>query len=109
VSNRLAVLASPATAGGWRLAGLALHETPSPTDGAVALARLAEDPEIGVLLVEQAIYDALDADQRLALSRRPLQMVVPFPDPAWDAGAPGADAVIAELLRQAIGYRVRLR
>jgi vacuolar-type H+-ATPase subunit F/Vma7 len=103
------MLASPATAGGWRLAGLALHEAPSPGDGAAVLAHMADDPEVGVLLVEQAIYDALDADQRLALSRRPLPMVVPYPGPAWDANAPGADAVIAELLRQAIGYRVRLR
>jgi vacuolar-type H+-ATPase subunit F/Vma7 len=91
------------------LAGLSLHEAPSAPDGAAVLSHLLDDPEIGVLLVEQPIYDALDADQRLALSRRPLPMVVPYPAPAREADTPGADAVIAELLRQAIGYRVRLR
>jgi len=109
VNTRVAVLASPATSGGWQLAGLSLHEAPSAADGAAVLSRLLDDREIGVLLVEQPIYDALDADQRLALSRRPLPMVVPYPAPAWEADAPGVDAVIAELLRQAIGYRVRLR
>ena len=109
MSALLAVLATPATSGGWQLAGLALHEAPSAADGAAELSRLLDDPEVGVLLVEQPIYDALDADQRLALSRRPLPMVVPYPSPVWRADAPGADAVIAELLRQAIGYRVRLR
>jgi hypothetical protein len=35
-------------------------------------------------------------------------MVVPFPAPLWAPPAPGPEAFIAELLRQAIGYRVRL-
>jgi hypothetical protein len=34
-------------------------------------------------------------------------MVVPFPSPSWTAPAEGPEAYIAELLRQAIGYRVR--
>ncbi len=109
MTMRVSVLCGPATAGGWQLAGLTPTEAPTATEGASQLGRLVEDPDLGVLLVEQTIYDALDADQRLALSRRALPMVVPFPGPTWDAGAPGADAVIAELLRQAIGYRVRLR
>ena len=109
MSSRIAVLAGPAIAGGWRLAGLAVHEASSATEGAAALTRLIDDTDAGVVLVEQDFYDALDADQRLALTRRPLPMVVPFPAPSPDTGAAGADAVIAELLRQAIGYRVRLR
>jgi hypothetical protein len=35
-------------------------------------------------------------------------MVVPFPGPTWVAPPEGPEAFIAELLRQAIGYRVRL-
>jgi hypothetical protein len=34
--------------------------------------------------------------------------VVPFPGPAWEKLAPAEERVI-ELLRRAIGYRVRLR
>lgn len=109
MTMRVSVLCGPATSGGWQLAGLAPTEAPTPAEGAAQLGRLVEDPDVGVLLVEQPIYDALDADQRVALSRRALPMVVPFPAPTWEEGAPGADAVIAELLRQAIGYRVRLR
>jgi vacuolar-type H+-ATPase subunit F/Vma7 len=106
---RIAVLASPATAGGWRLAGLDVGEAETASAGAAALEALLDAPDVGVVLVEQPLYDALDADARTALSRRPLPMVVPYPAPAPLPGAAGADAVIAELLRQAIGYRVRLR
>jgi hypothetical protein len=34
---------------------------------------------------------------------------VPFPGPAWEARGEAAEAYIVELLRQVIGYRVRLR
>ena len=46
--------------------------------------------------------------ERRALARRPLPMVVPFPIPRRALAAPAPDAFIAELLRQAIGYRVRI-
>jgi hypothetical protein len=36
-------------------------------------------------------------------------MVVPFPAPTWTERAAGPEAYILEILRQAIGYRVRLR
>jgi hypothetical protein len=35
-------------------------------------------------------------------------MVVPFPGPAWQEEADKAQAYIVELLRQVIGYRVRI-
>jgi hypothetical protein len=36
-------------------------------------------------------------------------MLVPFPGPAWSERAEAAEAYIVELLRQVIGYRVRLK
>jgi V/A-type H+-transporting ATPase subunit F len=106
---RIAVLASAATAAGWRLAGLDAVEAAPGEAGTAALDALLDTADLGVVLVEQPLYDGLDADARAALARRPLPMVVPYPAPSPEPGGGGADAVIAELLRQAIGYRVRLR
>jgi len=36
-------------------------------------------------------------------------MVVPFPEPSWEAAGAAPEAYIVELLRQVIGYRVRLK
>ena len=70
---------------------------------------LMRDPDTGVLLVDERLHDALPPDLRRRLARRPLPMVVPFPGPAWAERAAGAEAYVIELLRQVIGYRVRLR
>ena len=58
--------------------------------------------------MKTSFYDALPDDVRLELGRRPLPMVVPFPGPQW-GGRREAEAYIVELLRQVIGYRVRLK
>jgi vacuolar-type H+-ATPase subunit F/Vma7 len=102
------VLCSPAPASGFRLAGLTPIEVTDPVDGVRRLRESLEEPGLGVLLVEDRVYAALTDSDRHALSRRPLPMIVPFPAPAWAAREEGPEAFIAELLRQAIGYRVRL-
>jgi hypothetical protein len=43
------------------------------------------------------------------MDRSPLPMVIPFPAAAWAPGREAAEAYLVEILRQAIGYRVRLR
>jgi vacuolar-type H+-ATPase subunit F/Vma7 len=100
----------PAVAAGFRLTGLAPIEEPEARAAARRLAaELAEARNLpAVLLVEEAIYAALDDAARRSLSRHPLPLVVPFPGPAWAEREEAPDAFIAELLRQAIGYRVRL-
>ena len=69
---------------------------------------LLSKPDVGVVLMEEALYDGLPDDMRRRLGRRPLPMVVPFPEPAWGERGETADTYIVELLRQVIGYRVRL-
>ena len=60
------------------------------------------------MLVEEPIYAGLGETERRAISRRPLPMVVPFPGPVWVTREEAPEDFIAALLRQAIGYRVRL-
>ena len=105
---RVRVLARPAVALGFALAGvptLAL-ETPAAVE---RLERLLRDPGAGVLLVEEGLWQALPQAIRHAAANRPLPLVVPFPSPTWAPPEATALAYVAEILRQAIGYRVRLR
>lgn len=108
MSARVAVLCSPAVAGGFALAGL--HPVPAPP-GEEAEARLAElraRPEVGVVLIEEPLYESLGEGTLRSLSGSPVPLVVPFPGPVW-VERPPAETYVVELLRRAIGYRVRLR
>lgn len=105
----LRVLCRPEVAAGFALAGLRPVEAATPEAGAAATRDLLGEPDVGVALVEDAFYDALPEELRRQLGRRPLPLIVPFPGPTWTPRPAGAEAYIVELLRQVIGYRVRLR
>lgn len=109
MSYGVRVIARPPVAAGFSLAGVRVEEASDPTEGAGRLRELLHDPRAGVVLLEDSFYDALPDDLRAELGRRPLPMVVPAPGPQWGERRTGAEAYIVELLRQVIGYRVRLR
>jgi vacuolar-type H+-ATPase subunit F/Vma7 len=109
VSWRVRVLASPAVAAGFRLAGLAVDEVRDARDAGERLAAAEAQPDVGILLIEQALLDAVPEVVRRAAERRALPILVPIPTPAWGAGALDAESYILELLRRSIGYRVRLQ
>ncbi len=73
------------------------------------MSALAQEPDLGILLVEQPLFDAFPAPLKRALENRPLPIVVPVPRAAWGAPTDRAEAYILDLLRRAIGYRVRLQ
>ena len=109
MKDRIIVLCRPAVAAGFQLAGFEPRMAEDASDGARHLAALLEDdPDAGVVLVQEDFYAALSSTARRDLARRSLPLVVPFPAPTRAPVAQGTDVFIAELLRQAIGYRVRL-
>lgn len=109
MSWRVRVLASTATAPGYRLAGLTVDEVHKSADAGDQLASAAADTTVGILLVEQPLLDAVAPAVRRAVDRRALPIVVPIPPPNWTHEASDAESYIVELLRRAIGYRVRLQ
>jgi vacuolar-type H+-ATPase subunit F/Vma7 len=103
------VVCRPAVGAGFALAGLTTTAADGADEGTARVRELLADQGTGVLLLEAPLYEALPEDVRRDLGRRPLPMVVPFPAPSWQPHPGAADAHIVELLRQVIGYRVRLR
>jgi vacuolar-type H+-ATPase subunit F/Vma7 len=106
--DRVRILCRPSIAAGFRLAGFEPVEAQDAGEGARRLAALLQQPDAGVVLVQEDFYAALPDTERRGLAQRPLPLVVPFPAPSWAPIAEGPEAFITELLRQAIGYRVRL-
>lgn len=106
--SRLRVLCRPGVSDGFALAGIRALAAGDAGEASVELSRLLEQPEIGVVLVEEGLYKGLPAALREALERRTEPVVVPFPAPGREA-RPSAEVELVEILRRAIGYRVRLR
>lgn len=105
---RVQVLCRPALAPGFALAGLRPVLATSPGEATAAIRALTAQPDAGVLLVDEGLHEQLPPELRRDLARRALPLVVPCPGPRWGGPEAGLDRYIAELLRQAIGYRVRL-
>lgn len=110
MSASVRVLASPAIAAGFRLAGLSAVDVDVVESRATEqlLATVAR-PNVGILVVEQSLLDAIPDDVRMEIEHRILPIIVPMPTPNWGATRSDAEAYILELLRRAIGYRVRLQ
>ena len=101
------VVCRPEIAPGFELAGL---RADTATDGATArtrLSTLADDPAVGIVLLEERLYRSLPADFAQRLQRQARPLVAQFPSPRFGAEE-AAEAAVLELLRRAIGYRVRL-
>lgn len=119
-SGSVAIIARPGIATGFALAGTRCRivedaaaaasevehvlSSSSGSDGGAGGA----DDSVAVLLIESDLYERLPESTKRRLVRRTLPLVVPFPGPAEAVPGTSKDFV-AELLRRAIGYRVRLR
>ena len=108
MSHTVAIVCRPQVAVGFALAGLQPIEASDGETAAACIAALSGDRDVGVILVEEPLHDALPIEARRTLADRPLPMIVPFPGPAWRTPDAQAHEYVVELLRQAIGYRVRL-
>jgi len=70
VSSNVRVLASTATAAGYRLAGLTVVEVGSPALTTGRLDEIASDADVKIILIEQRLLDAVPAAVRRAVDRR---------------------------------------
>ena len=103
------VVCRPEVGAGFALAALRPVTADVPEAAVARVHELLADPAVGVVLVQDELYAALPEETLREVGRRPLPMVVPFPGPRWSSTERTEEAYIVEILRQAIGYRVRLK
>ena len=95
---------------GVALAGIAPIEASTAADVAAALAALAHGPARGgLVLIEASLYDALSPAIRRQIHKDGAPILVPFPGPAPLPAGAAPEQELLEVLRRAIGYRVRLK
>ena len=105
--SRLVVVATPALADGFRLAGCeTLAAEPGPA--ARTLVRtVASAGDVGLLLVTVDLWSAFDDRLRGQLERLAAPVVMPIPAGAV-SGEPPRAQLLGEMLQRAIGYRIEL-
>lgn len=109
MNARLRAICTHETALGFALSGIAPIEAATGEEAARALAVLANTPaKGGVIFIESALYDALPASTRRQLRRDGTPILMPFPSPSIERGV-APEQELLEVLRRAVGYRVRLR
>ena len=103
------VICSSVAAPGIALAGVTPLVADSGRTAAATLQALAQQPARGgIVLIEQELYDALPPGVRRQLRRDGTPIVMPFPSPGLPSGV-APEQELLDILRRAIGYRVRLR
>lgn len=105
---RVRVVSRPVLAAGFGLAGLPVVHVDDASAAAQVVTRWASDTEVGIILVDEMLYSALPRELLARLDRQAVPMISPLPAPRWDERGQ-AEAYVLEILRQAIGYRVRPR
>lgn len=101
------VVCRPEIAPGFELAGLRADTAIDGAGARLRLAALAGDPAVGIVLLEERLHRALPVDFAQRLERQSRPLVAQFPSPCFGA-AEAAEEAVLELLRRAVGYRVRL-
>jgi vacuolar-type H+-ATPase subunit F/Vma7 len=108
VSHRVGVVGDASVTLGFRLAGVRPHVVDSREAAARLLDEMVREGRWGVILVQEDLMpQVLSSAWRRSATGLPI--VVPFPAPRRERAVGEAEAYVTELLRQAVGYRVRLR
>jgi vacuolar-type H+-ATPase subunit F/Vma7 len=106
--QRLVVIASPGLSAGFALAGVPVIEARDSADAAEQIEQLVDEENTGVIIIDEPLYRDIPEEIRRSLQRSALPVVIPVPGPDWTKEAT-AHEYIVEILRRAIGYRVRLQ
>ena len=106
---RLHALARAGLAEGLGLAGIPFTAVAGVGEGAERLGErvLAAAPQ--VLLAEDSLVEAMSPAARRRLARQTAPIVLSLPGPAPAVGRARAEEEVLEILRRAVGYRLRLR
>lgn len=108
MTHTLRVVCHPSGCDGFALAGVRALGAADATEATAVLGELLSQPEPGVVFVEERLYRALPESLRESLEQRITPVVIPFPGPGGEE-RPTAESELSDMIRTAIGHRVRLR
>ena len=88
--------------------GVRVVEATNGEEAAGEIERVADRSEGAVVIIEEPLFDDISDEFRRSLARSSTPVVIPVPGPDWTTESK-AHEYIVEILRRAIGYRVRLQ
>lgn len=100
------MITDPETATGFRLAGVEVHEAASPAEALQHLRRLAA-LGYGLAAVNEALLEGAEEELARLMRGRDMPILVPFPAPS--AQVESGQDYIARLVKEHIGFYVKLR
>ncbi len=106
--GRLAVITTPQSSAGFALTGVSVFPEANGVSAARRIELLITKSEASVVMIEDALYEDLPEDLRRVLRYKTTPVVIPIPGPNWGAESTAHDYIV-DILRRAIGYRVRLQ
>jgi len=105
---RLTVVTRPGAGLGFRLAGVPVEEV-AEASAAERIAALLEEPDLGVLAVEDDLLRHVPEAVLERPGRDGVPILLPFTLPKqWEEGS-GGEAYVAALIRRAIGYHIKIQ
>ncbi len=103
---RVAVVTDPETATGFRLAGVEVREADSANAALVHLKTLLTG-DYGLIAVNEDLLKGTEEELARAMRERDMPIIVPFPAPK--AHIESGEDYIARLVKEHIGFYVKLR
>ncbi len=103
---RVAVVTDPETATGFRLAGVEVREADSANAALVHLKTMLAG-DYGLIAVNEDLLKGTEEELARAMRERDMPIIVPFPAPK--AHIESGEDYIARLVKEHIGFYVKLR
>jgi V/A-type H+-transporting ATPase subunit F len=103
---KLAIITDSETATGFRLAGVEVREAATPQEALEHLRALITQ-DYGLVAVNEALLQGTEDERTRLLRGRDLPIIVPFPSP--EAEIESGEAYVARLVKEHIGFYVKLR
>jgi len=103
---RLGIITDPETATGFRLAGAEVREAATSREALEHL-RSFVTLDYGLVAVNEALLEGTEDERTRMLRGRDLPIIVPFPAPQVEIES--GEAYIARLVKEHIGFYVKLR
>ena len=106
--EQLMVITSPGLSAGFALAGVPVFEASDGADAARQIGHLVDEMNAGVIIMDEPLYEDLPEEIKRDLRKSAHPVVIPVAGPNWTTET-SAHEYIVEILRRAIGYRVKLQ